>query len=190
MLSNELTNEISMVVSAMISRSGLDKCNCLLDSSSNSLWVELDDVLLFNVAIHHPIEQDIAFKYINILYGNSINNNISIYEKLRTYTVQYHIHNNDLLASLNNINELDMFNEYSIMKSIDGCKFFKLFNNENNYLVPIFSSFPNLNKGDLLSIYVYRYMDTSYIIARYCVYKNKIKREFNVYFRTLNLCQR
>jgi hypothetical protein len=62
MLSIELANEVSTVVSAMMSKSALEKCNCLLDTSTNSLWVELDDVLLFNVAIYYPINEDIAFK--------------------------------------------------------------------------------------------------------------------------------
>ena len=95
---------------------------------------------------------------------------------------------NNLLAKIENARISDEnFEKLTSIKADEGCVFYKLIGfNGNPYFIPIFSSFPALNKADDINIYVYKSIkDSDSYIVRETIHKKKLKCDFDIYFRTL-----
>lgn len=74
------------------------------------------------------------------------------------------------------------------MKASEGGGFCKLAgqNLQSNYLLPIFTGLPTLNKDDRASIIVRRF-DSNILLMEYHIYKKKMKKEFSLIFNTVDM---
>ena len=192
-ISEELKKEIIFIVESIIAKIDLPYTNCIIDSNSQSLWLEVQDTLLYNIKLNTYTDINICFNY-TCIDNEVIYDNIPLKNKMGMYISHYMnmSNNSNLLVSLDDINEMESYDVYSKMKSSDGCKFFDLLGYDNSkYMIPIFSRFPNLNKGDSFSAFIYPYdnnISRRYLIVKYKIHKKKIKRDYDVYFKTINLC--
>ena len=112
------------------------------------------------------------------------------------------IYNDKIYSSINNSNKLlashpelrgvDEFEKCISVKASDGAVFYKVAGIDPNetYLVPIFAGFPNLNKSDKIGISINQFGDTDNLLINFNIFKKKINRNINMYFRTINLVRR
>lgn len=89
----------------------------------------------------------------------------------------------------NNLRENDKFEECLSLKADDGARFFKLNGYELNqtFFIPVFSSFLSLNKPDTVGIEIYTLPIQGIYLNKMNIYKKKINRIINMFFRTLDL---
>ena len=78
-------------------------------------------------------------------------------------------------------------NIISNIKADDGCVLYKLNGKDRVYFIPLFSSFPNLNKSDDIDIFVYDDLENPYrqCIIKEVIHKKKINNDINIYFKAL-----
>ena len=92
--------------------------------------------------------------------------------------------NGILRDKIEDITEYDDFGEYLNIKAAEGNKFFKGYN--NNFMLPIFTKFPHIAKGDKADLYVYMYDRESDLVI-WKVKKKKLGRDLYTIFRVLRL---
>ena len=91
-----------------------------------------------------------------------------------------------LVAKEDNMRSNPEFEELLNLKSAEGMKFYKIKSLDfgREYLIPIFSGFPNMNKQDDISMEVYRTID-NFLVVRMIISKKKIGRDVDMIFRIL-----
>lgn len=74
------------------------------------------------------------------------------------------------------------------LKADEGGGFFKMPGNElyNNFIIPVFTGLPIINKQDKIGIAVKR-IDRTSLLVEYHIWKKKLKTEFTLYFRTCDM---
>ncbi|MCM1215982.1 MAG: hypothetical protein NC548_15855 [Lachnospiraceae bacterium] len=80
------------------------------------------------------------------------------------------------------------YEELIAMKASEGGGFCKLAGKSlySNYLLPIFTGLPTLNKDDRASIIIRRF-DSNILLMEYHIYKKKMKKEFTLIFNTVDM---
>lgn len=96
----------------------------------------------------------------------------------------YNISNYKLIDKIEEITSFEDFQNYINLKSADGSKFFRGYNNK--FILPIFSKFPNIAKHDVASLYVYD-LDYESNLVVWKVFKKKLNRDVYTIFRVLKL---
>ena len=96
----------------------------------------------------------------------------------------YNFSNYKLIDKIEDITSFEDFQSYINIKSADGSKFFRGYNNK--FILPIFSKFPNIAKNDVANLYVYDFDYESNLVV-WKVFKKKFNRDVYTIFRVLKL---
>ena len=96
------------------------------------------------------------------------------------------IPNCELINTETDVQEIDSFKPFLELKAANGCKFYKIGQPGNISFFSIFAGFPKMNSGDRLNLYSYRTIDPTIVINRMELYKKKINRVIDIYYRALN----
>ena len=89
-----------------------------------------------------------------------------------------------LSDKIEDITSYEDFDKYLNIKAAEGNKFFTGYNNK--FIIPIFTKFPNIAKGDKADLYVYNYDQESDVVV-WKVSKKKLNRDLYTIFRVLKL---
>lgn len=110
----------------------------------------------------------------------------TIYRINNLLTVLDQIPNFELINTETDVQEIDSFKPFLELKAANGCKFYKIGQPGNISFFSIFAGFPKMNSGDRLNLYSYRTIDPTVVINRMELYKKKINRVVDIYYRALN----
>lgn len=117
-------------------------------------------------------------------------NKSNIRHKLTMMWNQYSLLSNgcEIVAHIPDLRLDPIFEQLISLKSAEGSKFYNIPGNNlyENFKIPIFTGFPTLNKGDSIGLTVKR-IDHSTLLNEFYISKKKIKRDFIMYFRTLDI---
>lgn len=152
---------------------------CTLKECTPGFTIYIDPRTFYDEFIEsYKILEDefIAFKQdSSTLYLNIANTNQLYF---------YNIDKYKLIDKIEDITSFEDFNYYLSLKSEDGSKFFKGYN--NNFILPIYTKFPNISKSDVANLYVYDFDQESNLVV-WKVYKKKLSRDVYTVFRVLKL---
>lgn len=181
--------QAKMLVESMIMRRDYPACECMIFNDGILM------VVLYNTAIYMTslicIESgdNLAFYYSDIGEDYSVIPSYFLSEKLSALRMKYDVSNRNQLLYIENISDMEWFENYKNIKTANGCQMVKVFDpNSNIYYMPMFSSFPAIKTKDKLSIAIYNDMDGYYTI-KYILYKHKIGRIMTIQIRCLNINQ-
>lgn len=103
---------------------------------------------------------------------------------------QYYLgaeNNNSLLCEEDELQGNEEFAKLLAMKKAQGLKFYKMFGTDmKEYLVPIFTGFPKMNKSDKINIKIFNLSNEHQLVVFY-IFKKKINRWYKMYFRTITI---
>lgn len=90
--------------------------------------------------------------------------------------------------SIEDLRSIPEYENLINLKASDGGGFCKLAGNNlySNYLLPIFTGLPILNKNDRAGITIRRF-DSNILLMEYHIYKKKINKEFTMIFNTVDM---
>jgi len=196
-------DQVQKIVESLVTKSLLPNTNCLV-TSDNTLVLLVDETLLYIIHLRDELcYPSLGFSYSKFMYevsSRSITDfNISsldIYDtlittKLLNYYASYYgyIFEEAVPVAVNNDLKTDeSFSDYLNIKSDDGMKYYRLpaLQPGKQYMIPIFTGFPNITSQDKLGIYVYD-IGNSFLIGRFKIFKKKINRDINIFFRMLDI---
>lgn len=185
--------EAKKLASSILSKSNLKYTNIMIDSDS-SIYFETFGTVLYKTNLLVNIElPPIAFslgealeleqdEYIVdcLLYPNMI-------QKINMYC--NNIPTGKLLAYQEELRGNEDFESLLSLKAADGMKYYKVNGIDigNTYMIPMFSGFPNLNKADRIGIKIFDVGNNKHLLVNMNIYKEKVNREINMYFVTIDL---
>lgn len=196
----EVRKIIESIVRGVSLNTGVGK---ILLTSNNHMIICTYDTVLYETVLDYPdplppigfVFDDI--KDINQDIDIDIPNNTIIVSELLPIINYYSLFLKPerLIVNETNIASLDYYSEYLNLKSQEGVRFCKINRIDNNgsVLIPFFASFPKLAKADELSIRVYDMYTGNemnrYQLVNFEIYKKKINRPYQMYFRILDISQ-
>ena len=188
-ISDDRMPYIRTVLKSIMSKTDL-KSSDIMITRDNTLVIISYETLLYIMHLDFvPVMFDICFKYTDIeeLEENQCINNETIYYGMMNYYNTYlDLQNAKPMFFISNLKSNEEFAELSSMKSAEGLKFLKLFQNETYFFVPVFSGFPALNKQDDVDIEMYNYSDRLWL-TNMTVHKHKLKKSYNMIYKSLKL---
>lgn len=131
-----------------------------------------------NIMEAYKIQEDEYIKF------NQNSSSIYLNIDVANQSYFYNINNYRLIDKIEDISSYEDFQYYINLKSDDGSKFFKGYNDK--FIIPIFTKFPNIAKSDTASLYVYEYDKESNLVV-WKIYKKKLNRDLYTIFRVLKL---
>lgn len=186
--------QVRKIITSIIGKKDLSFTKVMI-TRDNTLVIILYDTSIYVTKLVDEIPGfEIAFYYKDIMNLEddqcTVNDFILYKQMYETFMFYNSIESNQqfLLSSSSSLRGNEEFERLLALKSGDGAELYKMYGNNPGqvYFVPIFSSFPNLNKDDQIGISVY-YIDQTTLMNVMYIYKKKIKRDVKVYFRTLNI---
>lgn len=181
------------IIQGVISKSDLQFSNIII-TGDNTLVIIVRETIMYLIKLQDlPFLPPIAFRY------NELNDELSDDEcfsdvHLLSFLLpiyDYYINSTKYkLVSEPVLRNNEEFERLLSLKAADGANFFKIHGQVlgEYYLVPIFSGFPNINKSDKIGIDIYDLRDGHLLIVMN-IYKKKVNRDINMYFRTINLAR-
>lgn len=140
---------------------------------------DFDNILCFRYEESMELEED------------EIVQNPLLFKKLERYYLEYilSIPQYPLLCFDNDLRNDPNYEQLLKLKSADGMKFYQMHGKSFSdcYFIPVFSGFPKVNKSDKIGIHVYRLLDGNHFLIQYTINKVKLKKEFQITFRILDL---
>lgn len=194
-LRNSRMPQVRKILNAVIQKVDLPFSDIMI-TGDNTLVIIVRETAIYTVKLH-DIEPgfEISFKYTEIenLQEDEYVFNRYIFDYISS-TYRFYLSmacQNNLLASEPELRGNPEFERLLSLKSIDGADFFKINGIDYNetYFVPIFSGFPVVNKVDKIGIDIFDLRDSHFLIVMN-IYKKKINRNIQIYFRTINLSRR
>ena len=132
-------------------------------------------------------EEDNIKEYDKILKYNDLS---IINNALYFYNMYTNIANNpnNIVASDYSLRDNESFEELLAIRPEQGMRYFKIlgYNPSNEYMIPMFSGFINLNKPDKIGVNVLDIND-GYLYIEFNIYKKKINRNLQLYCRLINI---
>lgn len=197
-------DQVQKIVESLVIKSLLYNTSCLI-TSDNNLVLLVDDTLLYIVPLKDEISYPtLGFSYAKFMFEISSKSSntdftitaLDIYDafitsKLLNYYSFYcrYIYEEFKPVAINNDLKTDeSFVDYLNIKSDDGMKYYKLpaLQPGKQYMIPIFTGFPNVTSQDKLGVYVYELYE-GFILGRFKIFKKKINRDINIFFRMLDI---
>ena len=183
--------QVRKIVETMASKKLFWRTNVLVEG--NKVIIVVDDTVLF-MAVLKGVEPNIyptiSFNYASIYEFENPNeciNDVMLANRLISLeNFYFNNHQLVLVAKEDNMRSNPEFEELLNLKSAEGMKFYKIKSLDfgREYLIPIFSGFPNMNKQDDISMEVYRTID-NFLVVRMIISKKKIGRDVDMIFRIL-----
>ena len=95
----------------------------------------------------------------------------------------------ELLAKKDNLVEDENYNKLLGLKSADGMDFYKLASPDfsKNFMIPVASGFPTINKNDNVTIEVYDYPVATQFLVDMTIFKKKFNRDIHMVFKILDI---
>lgn len=153
----------------------------------------VDKTVLFLVPLKNyvPGSASLAFRYCDICKfedKNSCIHDVFLHNNLiDAYNLYIEFMNTrSIVASDCKLRDNEEFEKLLSLKSDQGMRFYKLPGIDTTYLIPVFSGFPSLNKGDEIGIEVYDLLD-GHLLNKMIISKKKINRDILLLYRTLKL---
>jgi len=196
-------DQVQKIVESLVTKSLLSNTNCLV-TSDNTLVLLVDDTLLYIVPLNNEVSYpSIGFSYAKFMYevsSKSITDfttaSLDIYDtfitikllNFRTAYYGYELEQVMPVAFNDDLKTDESFTDYLSIKSDDGMKYYKLpaLQPGKQYMIPIFTGFPNITSQDKLGVYVYD-LYNGFLIGRFKIFKKKINRDINIFFRMLDI---
>ena len=184
--------EVRKIIESLVSKTLLKTVRVLLTIDNKVVFI-VDGTILYIINLKSVIDPypEITFDYIEIenLEPNQTINNPYIYNTIRSIYDMYmnQISIRPIVAQNNQLRGDTQFDQVINIKASDGLRYYNMMGeNMTEYKVPIFSGFPNLNKQDEIGITIYD-LDEKFLIINFCIYKKKLNRDINMYFRAIKL---
>ena len=183
--------QVRKIVETMVSKKLFWRTNVLVEG--NKVIIVVDDTVLFMAllkGVEPNIYPTISFNYASIYEFENPNeciNDVMLANRLISLeNFYFNNHQLVLVAKEDNMRSNPEFEELLNLKSAEGMKFYKIKSLDfgREYLIPIFSGFPNMNKQDDISMEVYRTID-NFLVVRMIISKKKIGRDVDMIFRIL-----
>ena len=183
--------QVRKIVETMVSKKLFWRTNVLVEG--NKVIIVVDDTVLFMAllkGVEPNIYPTISFNYASIYEFENPNeciNDVMLANRLISLeNFYFNNHQLVLVAKEDNMRSNPEFEELLNLKSAEGMKFYKIksLDFSREYLIPIFSGFPNMNKQDDISMEVYRTID-NFLVVRMIISKKKIGRNVDMIFRIL-----
>lgn len=176
------------------------RTSIILITSANDMIMNVMDTILYCIHLKEfdgqPPLPDIAFSYYPTwIDGSDIPLEDDEYIPLQDATKIYTNYNDYVLktkmispvACMNSLRDNNTFEELLSLKAANGVRFFRMLGLDMRtyYMVPIMSGFPKLNKPDTIGITIYD--EGGYNIVEMNIFKKKINREYQMYYRSLKI---
>ena len=191
--------EVRKIVSALVTSSLYQYTKLLL--VEDTIIFTVSDTLLYSVKLKNTVpdnNQLVASGFACTFYdiANPINNDEELaksdFNIMHELSEVYHkyneiIWNSSVIAQDSSLRDNPEFESLLGLKADDGLKYYRMMANDHNPIfIPVFSGFPNLNKDDTIGIKVYCTDRQNYVVNA-TIYKKKLAREINMYYRILGL---
>lgn len=186
---NKILPQIEKLVGDIVGNTSIVDAEIYL-SGTNDLMICMYDSVIYSTTVNFNTIGDIFLGWKKDDEGNisirelGYRNGILI-EYYDKYIKMYNINPDlNIICSIDNVEQLDTFPNK--LKASDGCEFIKVLGNDmKTYMLPIFTGFPKLNKGDTMDIRIFRLtLETN--IVKYIIHKKKLNRDIVISFRSLN----
>ena len=180
------------IVKGILSTNDIPKAVYYLNQST--LFICIYDTVVYKIQMPE-VSPEVQIVFRIFIDGNKniqilpIMNQHSAKDIISTMTFYGSIENlaSGFCVSITNLKSDPEFCNLLAMKSADGMKLYKIPLNPNkSVFIPVFSGLFPLNKDDDCDIVVYPSEHGTFII-RTTIHKKKIKRDFDMYFRILDL---
>ena len=196
--------QVKKVVEGLVTKTLLYSTECLV-TSDNTLVLVVDDTLLYTI----PLKNEMVYPILGFSYARFMElvgdreidfskEPIDIQDVIITQRIaQLHINYMSLtsccslVAYNEDLKNDESFADYLNIRADDGMRYYRLLgiNPANQYLIPIFTGFPNIASQDKLGIYVYN-IGNGFLLGVFKIFKKKINRDIEIQFRILNLIGR
>ena len=185
--------QVRKIVETLVSKKLFFRTNVLV--KGDNVTIIVDNTAMFSVplkGVEPNIYQDISFNYVDIYEfenpNECINNVILARQIFDTKSYYTNCLSGNLVAKENDARNNPEFERLLNLKAAEGMKFYKIksLDFSKDYLIPIFSGFPNMNKQDDVSIEVYQTIDR-FLVVRMIISKKKISRDVDMIFRILQI---
>lgn len=137
--------------------------------------------------VYDFIPKDINNEKIETAEDDYIPANITTVQRMHELYMNYIEKCNSLtpIACDNSLRNNSTFEELLSLKASNGVRFFRMLglDLQTYYMIPVMSGFPRLNKSDTIGITVYR--EGGNQIVKMNIFKKKINREYQMYYRAL-----
>ena len=185
------------IVEAIVTKGQWFSTKVLL-TEVNKLILIVDGTLLYEIELKDIVNPapDVAFAYLSVVDSEDENyveddkylreEMISKFYAYRNYST---IHESfPVVAHIDELRGNEDFESLISLKADDGMKYFKILglDMKTTYFIPMFSGFPGLSKPDKMGITIYD-IHNGFLINRMTIFKKKINRTINVYFRSIRL---
>lgn len=195
-------DQIQKIIESLVSKTLLYSVNCLV-TEYNKLIFTVDNTLLYEIDLKNENNYPMfAFKYSDFIRELSnyeqVDFNINGFNMHDLYLQSnmiylYNSYKNllestPIVAINNDLKNTESFESYLNIKADDGMKYYRLMGTDciHQYMIPVFTGFPNISSKDTLGIKVHDLND-GFLLVNYNIYKKKISRDINVIFRIINL---
>lgn len=174
------------IITSIVAKSYLPYSEIMI-TGDNTLVIVVLETSLYSLKLDNlPLLPPIAFKFSDIenLNEDEYINNSQVYYKLNWYYNYYFVESVNRRERVVYEEDLRANQEFEYLlsrKASEGMKFFKI----DNYIIPVFSGFPNINKSDRVGITIYDLKD-GYLLNELNIFKKKINKDIKMYYRTLN----
>ena len=188
-------NQAIMIAKAIVSKTLLYSTEFLI-TGDNNLVLIVDETLMYVIPLKSELQYPpIAFKYKSITedidYSTvPIDTDEILYNNLVcTYNSYMYVNSFPPSSYFEDLRVSETFASLLNIKTGDGMNWFKVSNAANPakiYYIPVFSGFPNITSQDKIGIEV-RDMNNGYLIVKYKIYKKKINRDIEQYFKLIDI---
>lgn len=161
--------------------------------SDSIMVINNDNTTLSVVNIGFQTGMYTAFRYTPDNLGAYLNNDPMIFANMTAIWNKYETLSKQLpvLGEVPDMRMSEEFVKLLNLKSDDGAGFLKIPGNNvaDEFLVPVFTGFPKLNKQDSVGLVVKR-IDRCNLLMEYHIYKKKIKENIVIYFHVIDMNRR
>lgn len=184
--------QVRKIIQGIVGKSDLQFSNFMITGDNNLVIIIRETVMYLVKLFDVPCLPPIAFSYENLEQDNLEEDECIPNQYLLSVLspiYEYYINSKSYkLASELDLRNNNEFEQLLSLKAADGANFFKINGSSIGecYFIPIFSGFPNINKSDKIGIDIYDLKDGHLLIIMN-IYKKKINRDIQMYFRTINL---
>lgn len=196
--------QVKKVVEGLVTKTLLYSTECLV-TSDNTLVLVVDDTLLYTI----PLKNEMVYPILGFSYARFMElvgdreidfskepidiQDVIITQRIAQLYINYMSLTSccSLVAYNEDLKNDESFADYLNIRADDGMRYYRLLgiNPANQYLIPIFTGFPNIASQDKLGIYVYN-IGNGFLLGVFKIFKKKINRDIEIQFRILNLIGR